>query len=253
MISSMTGFAEIAHQADGIAYAVEIRTVNNRYLKTNVRLPDVAAFLADDIEKILRSKVYRGTVNYSLRMQSVSAQTLFDLDENALTAYVQKLKSLAEAHNIDTHINLADLLVLPGVILPATPDEKFAEIIKITVIELTQKAVDALKEMRAQEGEMLAKELLDNASVIEQNLKKITERAPLVVAEYHQKLRKRADELLADAQLKINEELLAREVAVYAERIDIAEELARLNAHLHQFDEICNSDGNADKHQEGVQ
>ena len=97
MINSMTGYGEAEGEVNGVSYAVEIKAVNNRYLKTNVKLPEAVAFLEEDIEKLLRKNLSRGTVNYVLRLKDVSANKLFDIDERALQAFAVKLSRARSA------------------------------------------------------------------------------------------------------------------------------------------------------------
>jgi uncharacterized protein (TIGR00255 family) len=241
----MTGFGEAAAEADGIVYTVEVRTVNNRYFKAHLRLPDIAAFLDVDVENMLRKKIYRGTVSYSLRMKNVSGQTLLQIDEDAVRKYVDKLRTLSGSIGVQCCLDLAQLLNVPGILQPAVPDESVAEKMKETVLSLTEKAIDQLKQMRAQEGQLLAEDLTENCRLIQQKLKLIQQRSPTVVQEYHEKLKKRAQELLNGTKLKIEPEDLAREVAVFADRCDVAEELIRLDSHLQQFVEYCSGDQNA--------
>ena len=90
MINSMTGYGEAQGEADGISYAVEIKTVNNRYLKTIIKLPELATFMEEDIDKLLRKNISRGTINYVLRLKDASVSALFDIDETALQAVAEK-------------------------------------------------------------------------------------------------------------------------------------------------------------------
>jgi len=91
MINSMTGYGEAKGEVNGVSYVVEIKTLNNRYFKAIVRLPELAAFLEEDIDKLLRKNLSRGTVNYVLRLKDTSANALFDINESALRAVVEKL------------------------------------------------------------------------------------------------------------------------------------------------------------------
>jgi len=245
MINSMTGFGEATTEADGIVYTVEIRTVNNRYFKTYLRLPDIVAFLDGEIEKLLREQIYRGTVNYALRMKNVASQTLLQIDENAVRQYVDKLRVLAGSFGVQCCLDLAQLLNVPGILQPAVPDSTLADKIKNAVLTLTAQAVDQLKKMRTQEGQLLAEDLMENCRITQEKLKLIETRGPVVVQEYHDKLKKRAEELLSGTHLRIDAEILAREVALFADRCDVAEELTRLDSHVRQFVEICRSNSNA--------
>ena len=241
----MTGFGEAAAEVDGIVYTLEIRTVNNRYLKLYLRLPEMASFCQETIEKLLRKNIRRGSINYSLFMKNVSGRSLFDVDQNAINDYIVKLKSIAEANNLQCKIDLAQLLTLPAVIQPAAPDDSQAETIKQAVLTLTAQAIEKLKEMRVCEGESIAADLIADCDVIKEKLSTIGDRCPLVIQEYHDKLQKRAQQLIAEAQLNIDEQVLIREIAVFAERSDITEELNRLDSHINQLRQLCESDQNA--------
>ncbi len=239
MIRSMTGYGDAACEVDGVSYVVEVKTVNNRYLKTNIRLHEALAFLSDDIEKLLRKNLHRGTVNYIIRVGNNSDNLLFGINQAALEGYTQKLKQAAESAGIEYQVSLTDLLTLPGVIRPAVPDEEKAEKMRSAVVAVTQQALDNLIKMREQEGLAVAQDLKSHCETIKTVLAKICQRSPVVVVEYHDKLKDRIQKLLEGAQLQIDEEILAREVAVFAERCDISEELARLDSHLNQFLEGC--------------
>lgn len=239
MINSMTGFGEAQGEINGVTYIVEIRAVNNRYLKTCIRLPEAIAFLEEDIDKLLRKNLSRGMVTCVLRLKNAPANVLFDIDETALQAYMERLGRIASSADTKYPIDIGGLLTLPGIVRPALPDEKEAKQIKKGVLDITQKAIDQLKQMRAAEGAALAADLDSHCKAIKQELEQIRAHSGVVLQEYQKKLRKRVDELLADAKLKLDEETLAREVAIFADRSDISEEIARLDSHLQQFAESC--------------
>jgi len=235
----MTGYGQAEGEVNGVSYAVEIKAVNNRYLKTNVKLPDPVAFLEEDVEKLLRKNLSRGTINYVLRLKDVSATAMFDIDETALRAIMERLNRVRSAADINGTIDIGGLLNLPGIIRPTMPDAEMAEQIKEAVSSISQKAIDKLKQMRAAEGNFLEADLESHCQAVRQNLERIRVRGAVVLQEYAKRLKKRVDELLAEAKLKLDEETLAREVAVLADRSDISEEIARLNSHLQRFAETC--------------
>jgi len=245
MIRSMTGFGQACGEVDGVIYTVEIRSVNNRYFKTQIRLPDMMAFLEGEIEKLHRENIQRGTINYSLRMKNVSGQALFDIDENTLNTYVQRLKALLPDDNDHCRIDLAAMLALPGIVQPAIPTEEQTERMRQTVLSLTQQALEQLSISRAEEGKSLKADLLANCDRITEQLEAIRTRVNVVVQDYHDRLKDRVENLLAQAKLKLDENLLVREVAIFAERSDIAEEVSRLGSHLQQFRECCQKGGPA--------
>lgn len=243
MIRSMTGFGQACAEIDGVIYTVEIRSVNNRYFKVQVRLPDMMAFLEGEIEKLHRQHIQRGTINYSLRMKNVSGQALFDIDEKTLVDYVQRLKTLMPADDSQCRIDLAAILELPGIVQPAIPTEEQTKQMRQAALSLTQQALEQLGVSRGEEGKMLKEDLLANCDRIVGELSTIRERVDTVVQDYHKRLKERVEGLLAQAKLNLDEDLLAREVAIFAERSDIAEEVSRLDAHLQQFRECCQKGG----------
>jgi len=241
----MTGYGDAEGQLNGVTYSVEIKTVNNRYLKTNIRLPETVAFLEEAIEKLLRKNLSRGTVNYVLRLKNAPANVLFHIDETALQTIMERLNRIATSANITCPIDICTLLNLPGILEPASPDEKIAEQIKKTVIDISQEAIKKLKQMRAAEGTALEADLKQNCGAIKQDLEQIRARSEVVLRRYAEKLQKRVNELLAEVKLKLDEETLAREVAIFAERSDISEETARLDSHLQQLLEGCEANDQA--------
>ncbi len=235
----MTGYGEAGGQFNGVTYEVEIRTVNNRYFKASIRVPDSMAFLEDDIGKLLRRNLSRGTVNYVLRLKNVSANVLFDIDETALQAYMERLSRIASSADMKCPIDVGGLLNLPGIIRPTSPDEEVAGQVKEMVLSITKIAINKLKQMRADEGTALEADLMKNCCAIGQDLERIRERSETLTQGYEKRLKKRVDELLANAELKLDEETLAREVAIFADRSDISEEIARLDSHLEMLQQSC--------------
>jgi len=245
MISSMTGFGEVTAEVDGMVYSVEIRSVNNRHLKAYVRLPEKAAFLNELIEKMIRNELSRGTINYSLRTHNISSQGDVEIDKNTLKGYIDNLKEVAAESGLEEKMDLAVLLTLPGVVQDIAPSEEIAEKLKTVILDLTGKAIGKLKKVRSQEGIDLADDLLANLAILKEKTDQVQDNSVNTVELYHEKLKKRVDELLANAKLKIDSDLLAREVAIFAERSDVAEEITRLNSHLKQFEMACKGNENA--------
>lgn len=241
----MTGFGEITAEVDGVVYSVEIRTVNNRHLKAYVRLPEKAAFLNDQIEKMIRNELSRGTVNYSLRTHNVSSAADVEIDKDTVKGYVDSLKDIAAQTGLQEKIDLAVLLTLPGAVQEIMPSDEEAEKLKTVILDLTRQALDKLKQMRVQEGTDLANDLLANCGVLKEKTDQVQSYSVDTVEMYHEKLKKRVDELLSNAKLEIDSDLLAREVAIFAERSDISEEITRLNSHLKQFENACKGNENA--------
>ena len=245
MLNSMTGYGEAAGDLDGVSYVVEIKAVNNRYLKTIIKLPEGSSFLEENIDRELRKGLSRGTINYVLRLKGISANALFEIDEAALQSIVARLSKVGSSVGVEGAIDLASLLDLPGIVQPVRPDEEQSAKVKELVQRLTREALDNLKRMRQAEGGFLEADLKKHCDALQEELELIRQRSDSVVQEYAKRLRKRVDELLAEAKLKLDEQTLAREAAILADRSDISEEIARLDAHLQQFRQICQTDGQA--------
>jgi uncharacterized protein (TIGR00255 family) len=243
MINSMTGYGEAEGRLDGVTYIVEIRGVNNRYFKPKIKLPDAVAFCEEHIHELLRKNVSRGAVDYILRLKNVSADMLFEINADALRAYLQRLNEVASSAGAAGPMDVSGLLNLPGILEPMSPDEQKARRVKDFVLELSGKAVEDFKQMRQAEGAELQADLLQNCDQIKQYLERIRQRKDVVLQQYHDRLKSRADELLAAANLQIDGDTVCREVAVFAERCDISEEITRLESHLKQFEDSCRADG----------
>ena len=134
---------------------------------------------------------------------------------------------------------------LPGIVRPVSPDEDGIEQTRESVLGVSQEAIDKLKQMRSTEGSYLGEELNGHCRAIEKDIEQIRIRIGGVVKEYAKKLKQRADLLLAEAKLKLDEETLAREVAIFADRSDISEEIARMDSHLQQFVQSCQANEQA--------
>jgi len=243
LIRSMTGFGEAAEQVDAIHYAVEVRSLNNRYFKATIRLPEEVASLEAELETQLRKRINRGSVTLVLKMRVSDAQATQCINDEALLSYLDHLETIHQKVKEDRAVNidLTALLALPGVLQPAIDEQKLLEQVRPVATRLTDQACDRLTAMRDSEGKLLADDLMKHCSAISDHLLLVRDRAPLVIEEYHAKLKARVDDLLARAQLHVNESDLLREVAVFAERSDISEEVNRLGGHLKQFNKIVNS------------
>jgi len=245
MLNSMTGYGGADGHLDGVCYAVEIKAVNNRYLKTIIKLPETIAFLEDEIDKCLRKNLSRGTVNCVVRLKGVVGNTLFDIDDAALRSVVERLNAVSSSVGVGGTMDMASLLSLPGIVRPILPDEEESRKVRDLVQRITREAVDKLKQMREAEGKFLEADLRGNCEAMALELDSVRRRSDGVIKEYAKRLRRRVDALLAEAKLELDEETLAREVAVLADRSDISEEITRLDAHLEQFRQICATEGQA--------
>jgi len=239
MINSMTGYGNSSGQFNGATYFVEIRSVNNKYFKARVKLPEPLLFLEEEIAEILHNELSRGVIDFVLHVKNIPSDFLVDIDHKALASYLVKLSEAASSVDLKCTIDIGSLLALPEVTTPAVPDEAKANRMRQTILELTKKALVSLKQMRAAEGKALVEDMEKHCSIIRDKLQLIRQRSETVLKEYARRLKKRADELLSSSNLQIDEQTVAREVAVFAERSDISEEIARLDSHIQQFTDTC--------------
>lgn len=242
MIRSMTGFGAASVTVNGAHYSVEIRSLNNKYFKAQIRLPEDLQGLEAEIDAALSHHFNRGSVVLTVRCSDSSANAAAQINVNAVQRYLEQLLAVPGlAHNA-ARIDLSALLSLPGVVVPGTGEER-VEQARGVLLKLIDQACEKLQSMRLREGRSLHAELHRHCEIIREHLKVIVERVPITVDLYQQRLRQRVNALLVDSGTTVRDEDLLREVAFYAERSDIAEEVARLGGHLDQFLEIIDAEG----------
>ena len=238
MIVSMTGFGDAAAQRDGTHYAVEVRSLNNRFFKAVIKLPDVVNGLEPEVEALLRDKLGRGSITCILKMRLDGAEAAYRINTSALQSYIDQLRPLETA---GVPLELGALLQLPGVCQEPADDADHLTTHGPAIRDLIQAGIDKLMLMRRREGEAIYTDLTRHADGIATALSEIEKRAPFVIDEYHKRLTQRVNELLSKAQMQVNQLDLLKEVAVFAERADISEEIQRLRHHLLAFDGACKS------------
>jgi uncharacterized protein (TIGR00255 family) len=238
MIVSMTGFGDATAERDGTHYSVEIRALNNRFFKSIIKLPDNVSGLEPEIETSLREGLGRGSITYILKMRSDSAEAAYHINTQALAAYLTQLRQIKGLDAL-VQIDLASLVQLPGVCQEPRDDSDEISRHGPVIRELTGIAITKLNGMRAREGQSLMADLLKHSRLIASNLAEIQKRAPIVIDDYHKRLTQRVNLLLSKAELQVSQADLLREVAVFAERADISEEIQRLTSHLEAFEHAC--------------
>lgn len=238
-MKSMTGYGKCVVSEPTRSLTVEMKAVNNRYLEINVRLPKVLAPFENDVKSVIKSKLSRGSVDVFLTYVS-EAESHIDFDEAAAKAYLDAAKTLAEKFGVSGEYSVVDLLKAPSVVTERAEEESEDELRDI-VTKATEGTVEALDKMRIKEGAGVTKNLRDLADNIDEALKKVVERAPLVVEEYREKLRTRITEALAGVE--IDEARLLNEVAFFADKADINEEIQRLGSHIAQYRAATEADG----------
>lgn len=239
MIKSMTGYGKSNMSKNLREYQVEIKSVNHRYLDISVKMPRSLSYLEEEIKKAVSAKVTRGKVDVFITFNNNSLEGR-DIKINTEIArmYIQELRNLAETEGIVADIPVTEISKLPDVL--TIKNNQDDETIKNELLEVTNKAIENLVEMRKVEGEKIAQDLLVRIQDIEEKVKKISALSTGLIDEYVVKLETRIKELLQEQE--IDEARLAQEVVIYADKCSIEEEVTRLNSHIYQFRELLQSD-----------
>lgn len=235
MIKSMTGFGRGESKGDGKEFLVEIKTVNHRYSDIFIKVPRQISFLEDKIRETVGKSLSRGKIDVYVSYDEYGEDSRsVALDEPLAKAYINALEGLRDKYGLEDDITVSLVARYPDVLKV----EK-VEVDEGKTLELLKTALDnalkSLVSMREIEGEGLRANLLERAAYVEDLLKSIAFRAPEVVKEYKQKLENRIKELLD--QQNIDENRWAVEVAYFADRASIDEEIVRLASHLGQLKE----------------
>lgn len=240
MLLSMTGFGEARTQTEGLTAGVEVRAVNNRHLKVTVRGSDPYPMFEAELEKVVRRHVRRGTITIHVHIDRQARPTDLALNTTALAGYLRQIRESCESAGTPEYAAplLAGVLALPGIApesryLGSPPEDEWP------VVEQTlTAALKRLDGMRREEGRAMATELLALHQSIRTELEAAKLLLPAVTTDYRQRLLERVRQAVGDAGVAVHPEHLIREVALFADRSDVAEEVTRLSAHLDQFAEV---------------
>ncbi len=238
MIKSMTGYGKSNMSKNLREYQVEIKSVNHRYLDVSIKMPRSLSYLEEEIKKAVSAKLTRGKVDVFITFNNNSLEGR-DIKINTEIArmYIKELRDLAESEGIVADIPVTEISKLPDVL--TIQNNQDDETIKNELLEVTNKAIENLVEMRKVEGEKIAQDLLERIQDIEGKVKKISSLSTGLIEDYVVKLNTRIKELLQDQE--IDEARLAQEVVIYADKCSIEEEVTRLNSHIYQFRDLLNS------------
>lgn len=237
---SMTGYGRAEYNQDGISLVVEIKTVNNRNFDLNCKTPRAFISLDDVIRKTIQKHVKRGRIDLFINFSDAREVTsAIEVNLEKAVAYYNASKVISNALNIENDISVSQILKSPDVIVDSavTDVTEFESIVANTV----SSACEKLNQMRKVEGEKLVADLLIRMQTIKALADKIKNRAPLVALEHKERLKARIEEALVD--VKYDENRLLNEVAFYSDKVNIDEELTRLNSHILQFCDIIKCEG----------
>lgn len=233
MLKSMTGYGRFSDCIDGYEITFEIRSVNNRYLDTNIRLPRIYGYLEEKIKKAIQKRAARGKVDAFLSVERPAGETCEIALDEALTAqYVEALHKIAKNHNLRDDISVSSVARFSDIFAKKIKEDD-ADAVWRAVEPVVESALDAFIAMRLREGENLFRDLDARLDRMEEILNQIKEYSGQALNLYREKLEAKLKEYLEDRN--IDEARLLTEVGIIADRIDTGEEITRLGSHINQF------------------
>ena len=239
-MKSMTGFGRASLESNGKNYIIEIKTVNNKYSDITVKSPKRLSFMEDKIRKQIANRITRGKVEVSVSFFDFSNKSKnVVLNKEVAKEYIKQLREIADENNLSENISVVEIAKLPDILnsIDSDNDEEIAS----EALQCLNMALDSLIEMRKAEGENIKQDLLVRIERVKNLVDKIAENSKGIVEEYVSKLEKRVKEILKNDV--VDENRIAQEAVIYADKTSIEEELTRLNSHIVQFKELVNSDG----------
>jgi uncharacterized protein (TIGR00255 family) len=230
----MTAYGRGEHELDDSVYVVEIKSLNNRYRDIILRIPRNLQILEDEIRSQIYSKVRRGRVEVAVQVEKKEEDAKYNLELNSplINAYLRVFSQLKDEFGIEEKITIDQFCQLKDVII-SKPEELDIDKSKDGIQAAIGKALESLDEMRIQEGAAIEKDFISRLGLIEEVLLDIEKRSPLVVEDYRSKLREKIDNISQD--IEVDESRLVQEIAIFAGRSDITEEIVRIKSHLEQF------------------
>ena len=237
----MTGFGNATVETDVLSVSAELKAVNNRFLKISMRLPETIGRFDSHIEKIIRERIARGSVQLSLRVRFPDSVNGWVIDTDVLQSYRQQLKAM-QNDLAGTVVETRDLLMLPGVVVESEPRTELVDSIWSVVERAVSESLAQFDQFRRDEGACMQDDLQRQCDLITGTVEAVAEQAPTVVAEYRDRLLERVTRAVQEAGVTLEESDILREVAVFADRCDINEEITRLRSHLDQFKRFLGSE-----------
>jgi uncharacterized protein (TIGR00255 family) len=261
-MNSMTGYGESKGSCrNKFNVRVEIRSVNNRFLNVKMNLPETMAGFEDDIEKLIRQYIRRGTINFFLKLSSDNARKLI-INRLVLKDYYKELKGIQSSMGLNEPISLKAIINLPGVLEPFIKSDYISHKEWSYISTVISQALGNLIKMRNREGNRLKQTLKESIKKMAVLLKQIKSRTPQVLAHYENSLEERVRHVL-DNSFHDNDKLpndinqnkptsnlkqnIAMEIALFAQRADINEEIQRLKSHYDEFSATLEQKGEIGK------
>lgn len=233
MPRSMTGFGRAEYSENGLTVAVEIKSVNHRFFEFSSRYPRNCQFLEDTLKKTVASRVSRGKVDLNLNITNESSSSSqITVNDEFAAAYIAALKDLAKRYKLKNDISVMSVAANNDV-FTVKRQETDEEQLTNAVLVAVNSALDSFVAMRETEGEKLKEDIISRADKILEYVTLVENRSPETVNEYSEKLTAKLNEILADRN--VDEQRVLTEVAIFADKVAVAEETVRLRSHIEQL------------------
>jgi len=244
MLISMTGFGQGEATSATSSVTVEVRSVNHRFLDLAFKLPRVIQNREADIKDIVRAKLSRGRVSITINIESPMSGRAITINEHVLETYLTQLRAFARKHNLDERLSMEALIQLPEVVTAKELEPGEDEVWPLVEKSLNG-ALDACTKMRVDEGKALEKDLVHRMQIIDRTVSAIEKLSPEVAKQQVEALRKRVAQLAGEVQ--VNEDRIAVEIVMLADKTDFTEEITRLRSHEAQFNKALKDGGEVSK------
>ena len=241
MIKSMTGYGRAVKTMHGREFTVEIRSVNNRYLDANVKLPRVFGFAEDSVKARIKQEISRGKVDVFISAGAAEGGDVqISLNRSLLEGYLSAMRAIAADYSVQDDISVTALTRFSDIFLVEKQPEDEQQITG-DILSVLDEALERFSAMRAAEGAALEADLRARAATILSLVEKVEARSPVTLAEYRARLTQKMQEVLQSTS--IDEGRILQEAAIYADKIAVDEETVRLHSHLAQLDAMLTNGG----------
>lgn len=239
MIKSMTGYGAAKGSSGAVDITVELKSVNNRYLDCNIRLPRVFSSIEDTLKAAVTRSISRGKVDVYVNIDTSKANLVsIRLNKPLADAYMDALRTLSETYGLRSDISAAELTRYPDVI-QIEKTEADTDVLSSDILEVLEAALKDFDAMRLREGAHLAADIEERLGVIEALTKRVEEISPRTVTDYRTKLEAKMTEVLQGKEIDASRILM--EAAIFADRVAVSEETVRLTSHIEQLRSMLKS------------
>lgn len=234
MLTSMTGFGRGEVQGEGKQFNIELKSINHRYMDINIRLPRIFTYLEDNIRQVIKRYIKRGRIEVFINYKNLDGKDIqVTADIPLIQQYINALDEIHDTFKVEKNIDVTTIAKLPDVFKVDKKEEDEEKVWTLLEKALII-ALEDLVKMRETEGNKLREDLVKRIEIIGDLMDKVEQKSPKVVLEYKERLKKRIKDIM-DEGIDIDKEKIAMEVALFADKSNITEEIIRFNSHIIQF------------------